>query len=552
MRCRLSFIGVGFAVLLFAATITAAPVPVPNAKFEPPTITIQAQNGQKLLDDFRKYLTLNGGTPEMLTKVDDMIKQLLGEKGFAGLDLKKPIAAYAYLREKVETSSFVLVVPITDEKSATDLLQRMHLTATESKFKGVYELAGNAVEGMNTHLRFFDNHAYVSVNGGTESLSDVDKLVPISSLMDEKEIAVVSATLIGKRVPKELLDMALPLFDEANAGVDRMQARAQPGLPKSLPQVLKEMVGWGRRSYELMVADGESIKVRALFDSKMGDLDFETTLTPKPKSALLADLMAMKPTQGRFQQLVTKDAVGGGWIVLPGPIPKGVLISFANFAADGLPLLGKEMGLPTEFGPVFDALATSAQKALKAGELDIGAALFGPAKGGHYTFISAVAIDDPAALADVGLAVVKDLPKEFAGAIKLNAYKIGDVAVHTVELEKLLPLTWLKIFGEKPKLNIALANKGVFAAVGPNAEAEIKRALALKSVETRSLDFLANVSKGKELIAAADGNMQLFDNTPIADRLLPFYSFDVRGGQNLKMRTGSGQLAMALMMGLSR
>ena len=553
MGSCLRFIGVGLAVLLCSASMIAAPVPVPNAKFEPPTITIQAQNGQKLLDDFRKYLTLSGATPEMLVKLDATIKQLLGEKGFAGLDLKKPMGAYAYLREKVESSSFVLVLPITDEKSATDLLQRMHLSVTESKFKGVFELAGNAVEGMNTHLRFFDNHAYVSVNGGTESLSDTDKLVPISSMVDEKETAVVSATIFGKRVPKEFHAMIFPLLDEANAGVDQLQARALPGMPKSFPQILKEMLGWGRRSYELMVADGEAITVRALFDSKVGDLDFETTLTPKPKSALLADLKAFKPTRGRFQQLVTKDAVGGGWIVLPGPIPKGVLISYANFAAEGLPLLGKEMGLPPEFGPVFDALATSAQKALTAGDLDIGAALFGPTKDKHYTFVSAVAIDDPATLVDVGLAVVKDLPKEFAEAIKLNAYKIDDVAVHTVELDKLLPLTWLKIFGDKPKLNVAVANKGLFVAVGPDAEAELKRALALKPAETRNLDFLANLSKGKELTTTAGGNWGNIGNEiPIVDRLLSFYAFDVRGGTNLKIRSGSGQLAIGLMMSWQR
>ena len=549
MRSCLRFIGVGLATLLFSATITAAPVPLPNAKFEPPTITIQAQNGQKLLDDFRKFLTLNGGTPEMLTKIDEMIKQLLGEKEFAGLDLKKPIGAYAYLREKVETSSIVLVLPITDEKAATDLLQRMQLTATESKFMGVYELAGNAVEGMPAHLRFFDNHAYVSINGGTESLSDTDKIVPISSMIDEKETAVISATLFGKRMPKELFDMAYPLFDEANAGVDRLQARAQPGMPKSFPQVLKELLGWGRRCYELVVADGETLTIRGLFDSKIGDLDFETTLTPKPKSALLADLKTFKPTQGRFQQLVTKDAVGGGWIVMQGQFPKGVQLSFANFAAEGIPLLGKE--LPAELAPLFDALAASAQKGLKAGELDIGAALFGPTKENHYTFIGAVAIDDPASLADLGLAIVKDLPKEFSEAVKLNAYKIGDVAVHTVELEK-VPLKWPKIFGEKAKLNIALWNKGLYVAVGPNAEAEIKRALTLKPVEARNVDFLVNLSKGKELFTTAGGNWDNFGNISTVDRLLSFYAFDLRGGNDLKMRSGSGQIVMALMMSFSR
>ena len=124
--------GVALAALaLLALPALAAPVPLPNAKYEQPTIVLQVQNGQRLLDSFRTYLKLNGATKEMLDKVEASIKEVLGEKGFAGIDLAKPIGGYAYLRAKAETSSFVVAVPITTEKDALAFLGKLHIEARE-------------------------------------------------------------------------------------------------------------------------------------------------------------------------------------------------------------------------------------------------------------------------------------------------------------------------------------------------------------------------------------------------------------------------------------
>ena len=449
----------GIAPLLIAPAI-AAPVPAPNAKYEPPTIVFQARNGQKILDDVRAYLKFNGGGEEMLKKVDAMLKEALGEKGFEGLDLARPMGGYAYLRGKFEMSHLVLVLPITTEKDALGFLERLHLGTQDSKIKGIYELTGGPFRDLKGHLRFHDKHAYLSIHGpeveardALDAVADSEKLIPISRLVDDKDTALFAATLTGKRFPKELADMAYPLFDEGNASVDRMQARAPNQMPKSTPAFLKEMLAWGRRSYDLMVSDGDTLAGRLNFDAKTGDLDLEATLVPVAKSPLAADLLTYKPAKGRFQQLVTPEAVAGAWIVLPGPIPKSVRNSFGSFWAEWVPMLGKETALPVELGALFETFGQIAQKAVAAGELDLGAAIFGPTKEGHYTAIAALGLDDVTPLVKLVLAVGKDLPKEFAEAIKLNADKIGDVAVHTVDLEKLLPEGIRKVFGEKAALN---------------------------------------------------------------------------------------------------
>ena len=545
----------GIAPLLFAPA-TAAPVPAPNAKYEPPTIVFQARNGQKILDDLRVYLKLNGGGEAMQKKVDALLKEALGDKGFEGLDLARPMGGYAYVRGKFETSHLVLVLPITNEKDALGLLERLHLGAQDSKIKGIYELTGGPFpREMKGHLRFRDKHAYLSIHGpeieardALDALADSEKLIPISRLVDDTDTALFAATLTGKRFPKELAEMAYPLFDEGNANVDRMQARAPNGMPKSAPAFLKEMLGWGRRSYDLLLADGETLALRLTFDAKSGDLDIESTLTPKAKSALAADLAAIAPAKGRFHQLVTKDAVGGGWLVLPGGIPKGVLATFGSLIGEWLPMAGRESGFPAEFSPLFDSMGTVFQKSITAGEVDLGAALFGPTKTGHYTAVAALGLNDPATFLKTVLALAKDLPKEFTDAIKLNAYKIGEVPVHTLALDKLIPEDILKLFGDKPALNVAVGNKGLFLAVGPNAEAELKRAMALKPAEATAFDVVANLTKGKELIKAGGGNLREFEAIPLPDRPMSYYGFDVRGGKNLTMRTSGGQYALTMMM----
>ena len=431
-------------------------------------------------------------------------------------------------------------------------LGRLRIDAkAESKAKGVYELAGGPFEhGLMGHLRFHDRHAYISVNGGVESLAEPDKLVPISRLVDDKETAVVAATMAGARLPKELTDQAYPVFEKLNAEVDRNAARGG-GAPKSMPAFLKELLGWSRRVYDLAVADGDTLAARLIFDSKTGELDTEMVLQPKAKSALAADLAAFKPAKGRFHQLVTRDAVGGGWLCLPGPIPKGVRATGANFLEEAIPMIGKESALPVELGALFDAFGGIAQKAIAAGELDIGAALTGPTKDGHYTAVAALGLDDPTPLVKLVLAIGKDLPKEFAEAIKLNAYKIGDVAVHTLALEKLVPAELLKVLGDKAALNVAVGNKGLFLAVGPNAEAELKRAMALKPAETRAFDTLVNPAKAKTLAEAAGGDLGGFQAFALPDRPYSFYRADVIGGPTLKMRTSLVQYAVWMMLAFS-
>jgi hypothetical protein len=537
------------AIAYLALPALAAPVPLPNAKYEQPTIVMQAQNGQKLLDSFRGYLKLNGASKEVLEKVEASIKDVLGEKGFAGVDLAKPIGGYSYLRAKAETSSFVVVVPITTEKDALEFLGRLRVEAKEeSKPKGVYELRGGPFDGVpKAYLRFHDKHAYISVNAESDTLADPEKLVPISRLVDDKETAIAAATVTGKRLPKELTDQAYPLFDEMNKEVDRMLVRAAADMPKNFPPFLKEMLGWGRRSYDLMVSDGDTLTGRLIFDAKTGNLELEATLVPAAKRPLAADLITYKPAKGRFQQLVTPDAVAGGWIVLPGPIPRGVRNSFGSFWAEWIPMLGKETALPPELGAMYEAFGQIAQKAITAGELDLGGAITGPTKEGHYTAIAALGLDDVTPFVKLVLAVGKDLPKEFAEAIKLNAYKIGDVAVHTVALEKLLPEAVRKVFGEKAALNIAVGNKGLFLAVGPNAKSELKRAMALKPAETRAFDTLANMAKGRDLILAGGGNLGNLQGIPVSERLISFYALDVRGGSDFKVRTSLAQLSFWMM-----
>ena len=64
------------------------------------------------------------GQGEVAKQFGGIIKTFVdNEKGFFGLDLKKPIGAYISVGEKIEDSTFALMLPVVDETTSLDALK---------------------------------------------------------------------------------------------------------------------------------------------------------------------------------------------------------------------------------------------------------------------------------------------------------------------------------------------------------------------------------------------------------------------------------------------
>lgn len=548
-----------FTLVVVAGPLAAAPAPVP-AKYDPPTAVGQVASVQRVLDEVVAFV--KSVDEKSAEQIEQGMKDALGEKGWAGLDTKQQIGVYAYLKPKLENSYLVFAVPVTKEKDALDLLERLGVgVEEEEKAKGVYRLRKRGLfpEESPTRMRFHDGHAYIGINVDADEL-DATKLLPAKNLIDVNEKAPAAATVYLDRAPKELKEMMDGWWGGGKASLDQLENNPPRDMPKNFPAFGKACVGWAEANAAALFKDGETLGVRVSAEPKTADFKLEYTVTPKAGSQLAKDVKAVKPTQGRFQQLVTKDAVGGMWLSLGTSLPKSVRETGGPFAADLLDMLGKDA--PDEVKAVLTEFCKGANAAMVDGKVDAGMALLGPDKDEHYNAVLGVGLADPAAVDKAFRAMVKGLPKEVQEMIKLDAEKAGDLSAHTFTAPD--GTDWMeKMFGKKATVRVAFGKDAVYAAVGPDGLAEIKRAAGLKAADGKRMDFVVNGAKASKLLTAVAGEQPGGPGGPgmfvtamfgKADALRSLQGVEVTGGDKLTVtytQTGAG-LVMGLFVGRSR
>ncbi len=534
-----------FAAAAVLAAVAAAPAaPVPAAPdVAPPTVTVQLMPGGPLLDQIKAFVKGTAGA-DAVKVVDKYLKETLGEKGFTGVDLLRPPAGYAYLAPKVEESWGVIVVPVTGEKEFLDLLDRLKFKAAEKKgAKGLYEFTqlgavpkDGAEPPVKVLMRFHDRCAYIGVNARDDAL-EVKNLVPAGKLIDPAEQAVFVARLDLARLDPALKKQAKDAIDEW----DKEVAGIGPGNPFGFVAVPARAAVQVLKRYAGPVADeGERATFRLLADPATAELTYELALRARPGTPLARDIAARQPTVSRFAGILPETGVAGGVAQLPLFTPE------LRDAAEKLVQELAESVTAEEGRKVVAEVEKAAVRTIKAGEVDVGAALTGPDKDGLYTAVAAVTLDDPSGVEKALRAAVKGLPKLLQGAVKFDAAKVGDLSAHAATVGSLLPPEAQKLFGESAVLHVAFGPKAVYAALGPNGLAELRRVVALKPAAAKALDLRAHPKRLQAVLKAATAEAAdaLGAALPDADRMISLGSVEVRGGAELVVRYGSttGQL----------
>lgn len=530
---------IAVAVGLLASTASAAPVPVPSGdKAEPPTLTFHTLPGEKVTGDIKALMKLLGG--------DDAVKQMDG--GWAGflvgkntpLDLTRPVAGYLYLRANLPESSGVLVLPTADEKTALKALEGLQLKATEQNgAPGRYKLSPPNDDFLPMFVQFADGGklAYIAVNAKPDLL-DRDKLIPVGKLIDPKAATHVTATVYPDRVPAELRKMVTRMVeDEWLPELERLEQRKPRDMPAGFPPFVRELLSFGKRNLTALYAECEKATVGLHLTPRSGDIEITATFAPKSNTPLATAIAAVKGPVGRFHQLLTKDSVLGGLLALP-TLPKEVREKGGQFLADWIDIAAKDA--PGDVKPLFDAVAAQVKKAVADGTADAGFALAGPNKAGKYTGVAAVAFADTAGI-DKSFRAAAKAAGEF---VKLDAGKLGDLSVHEINAKPAMTPDLARVFGEEPKLRLVIAKDAVYAAVGDDGEAELKRALALKPAAGPAFDLTAHGARGVKLITPAPFNQPMIDLGNRLDGFLSYVALDVTGGKELRVKAKSAALLL--------
>jgi hypothetical protein len=206
--------------------------------------------------------------------------------------------------------------------------------------------------------------------------------------------------------------------------------------------------------------------------------------------------------------------------------------------------------------PAAVALIEAAFKSLKAtvesGEMDLAAAIRGPNKDGFFTAVGTVHCKESANLEKAIRAAVKILPERERGYFKFDAGKVGDVAVHEIDLTSEAAEPAKKIFGDVQKAHFAFTKDALYATYGPDGLKLLMEAMAAKPGPAAAMDSSSDGKKMadlmKRLMPPGNPNQARGIGLGFFETMSSSMRVTVEGGDRLKVRVGYN-MGMMLLFG---
>jgi len=519
------------SLLAFATVMMFAPF----AGAKPPALVVHSRSTGALIGEAKALAKLAGGP--LADEFDDWLETTFGEDGLKGIDLSKPLVVYAPLTGVAAEAKLFAIVPITKEAEFLELLERLDRAATaEPNDKSLYRI-GEDDDADVLYFRFHHGCAYFVLYGAAKDL-DAKTLPDAKDLLNAGDPALVTATVRPGSTDAAFRKSALEALAQAIE-----ELGAFPFLPPATAKVLGE---WGQSFEPLakaVLADGESITVRLDREPGAKELSFEIAVTPKKGTALAKDIASRKLTANRFSGLATwPDAAAVLLLQQPNWNDEA-----RKVLGDSLKVLGAEFaglyGKELEAGLI--ALLDGMIPPAKAGALDFGAILTAPDKSGFGGAAFGLSHSDPAALLTALAAWAKKPPEEFgesrdefAKALKLNAAKGGELAIHTVALKAFLPDNLKELFGTDALLAVAFDKDALYVAFGTGAVELLRRLPGLKPGEASAVDLRVNPKKlaGWPKVDLDGIGDLVRDTLGEVDKLTPVVRLTIGGTGELKIR----------------
>jgi hypothetical protein len=384
-----------------------------------------------------RYVLGMAGQEERARQLDELIKSLTGEKGLAGLDTQRPFGAYVNLPAKLGMNPpAVAFLPVTKEEDLLGLLDTLGIPVSkpENGVRGI-DLPG----GQKAYFRFAHRYVYVSDTAANlgGNLPDPAKLFQPDRLKDN----LLTAALRFDEVPKHQKQLLLSLIDTQIAA----EQERKPGESDNEYQSRLAATKLARDVLGSLVEESGALTFDLRIDQKANRIAFDLALVPKAGTVLAGRFRTFTAGRSPFQGLLADAAAG---LVVHVPVADELRRELVQLFTRGV-----EEGLKNEKDPQRRALAKKLHAALlptlEAGVIDFGAALLGP-RGDDKKFVGVlgVKVAEGKKLEEVFLELVKLLPAEEKGRVKLAQAEAGGVKVHVIQAGKSLPDAQAeKVFG---------------------------------------------------------------------------------------------------------
>lgn len=524
-------------LLATALVVLLAPAAAPAAD---PAVVYQTQPLGQLLDELRTFVRSVAGE-DAVKHLNKNLTRDLGENGFAGFDLTRPVVGYVDVPADPANIVVVVAFPVTGEKEWLDFCERWNKGRPKALKDGLYEVPPPG-PGLKAVMRVSDGYAYVAA--GIQDPARVlgeKTLVPVSKVYDATDASLMSGRVYFDRLPKELRG-------QAKLGIAMLKKMAAPGNgPNGAMRIgLMEMmlVSPLLKAADKYIDLSEGAKeavLRITTDAAAGTVDAEFVVTPLPGSPLAKALAGHKAAPNKFAGLVTPDTVVGGALKLPlfnEELKAGYAETFEQ--------IGKMAAndAPAPIKPVLDELFKGLARTAKAGDADVAAVMRGPAKDGTFTAVGAVTFDDPSGVEKELKKVINDMaPPDFKEALKWDAEKMGGVSIHTIDLSKSPGGREMKaLFGNNAMVAFAFAPKAAYGAIGPGDEAvkAVKAAMALKPADAPALGVMLNPDRLVKMVGTMEPQGATFARSMFGkgDKLGRIVLVDSTGGKELTVKVG--------------
>lgn len=501
-----------------------APTHLAAAESTTPSLVIRIKSIDTLVADIQTLASL-AGAEEQAKQIDGILKAKIGAKGFEGIDPKRPLGLYATLTGNLIDASAVVLVPIADEKTFLDLLERLDVKTEKSK-DGVYTVATGLP--IPVYFRFANKYAYVTARdkGALEKV----KLLEPAKVLPSGGTGTLSAMIRIDQIPDEIKQIALGQMELKLADAQDKEVPGETASQKQLKiAILKDI----SRRVAAVVKDGNVLSVQLDLDRGANELVFDATLTGKSGSKLTTDIAELGQSRSLFAGTQGSDSAMNGllhWI-----LPEEVRKTLDPVIDEGIQkALEKESDAAKRAGA--EKLLRALTPTLKSGDLDTAFTLRGPGPNGKYGLVLGIKVKDGQAIEQTARDLIQSLPKGDQAKIKLDAETVGDIKVHRADVQKDFDAKTRELFGENP-LYMAFRPDAWFFAFGEGGLEALKEVVVAKPKAGPQIQFEMALARMAPIMAKETKNADklaadAFGAGSDKDKL----RFTVEGGKTLHAR----------------
>ncbi len=489
-----------------------------------PAVVIRVQSVDGLLKDFQELAKL-AGEEEKAKQLEGLLKSRLGDKGLEGLDTKRPLGLYGDIGPNGTDSTFVGMIPVSDEMAVLSLLERMNFKA-EKGTDGVYTIAQNNQLPVDVYFRFA--HKYVYVTAQDKTAIDEKRLLAPETVLPAKDIGTASLTMRLDQIPEGLRNLGLQMFE---LQLSQAKDQKEPNETEAQHKLKVAMIDSFYKQVATVLNEGHEVNVRLDLNDANHDISVKASLSGKDGTSLAKNITALGQRKSLFAAIPGSSSVLS--MLVHVSIPAGVRESMGALFDEGLSKsLAEEKDAQKR--EITQKLVKSLEPSLKSGDIDAVFDLSGPGSSKLYTLVMGLKLKDGANIDKTVRDAVKQAPEADRKKFTFDAEKAGSTSIHRVDIGD-IDANAKKMLGSGPAY-FAFRDDALLIAAGDNALAAIKKAITAQPQAGKPLQVVVSIARLAPLMAKDNPEApkiaeKVFAGKKDADKI----TFTIEGGESLSV-----------------